>query len=129
MKHLWNIGICVAVVVFGCSFKNLSEGEHSKQILKNLCQGNTHSSEEVLLDSLEDLSFNEKSIRLNVEGFSYEVHSLQKTGNQWIAALHEQNSGRINGYCQKGHDLCNCGTCHLRFCPYYIPPCNLWDKR
>lgn len=47
----------------------------------------SQSSSIVLLDSLESLSVDQEKITLNLEGFFYEVHSLQKMGNHWEATL------------------------------------------
>ena len=67
----------LSIILCGLFFKNLSADE----VFKHVCQNEHLQSETILLESLEELYFDQENISLNKDGFFYEVHSLQKNGH------------------------------------------------
>lgn len=123
MRKLWKIVICLVMVISGFTFPGLYAEKDSNQVLRNLYQEKLQVSDEIFLDSLEELSFYNENIALNREGFSHQVYSLQKNGNRWVALIDDNT-----GYCPRGHLRCGgCKMCHKSDCWYYVRPCKLWD--
>lgn len=77
----------------------------------------------VFLISPQDLHLDQGDISVKINGHSYPIYSLKRSGNQWMAKV---IITRVN-YCPQGHLTCEgCGQCHTGGCRYYVQPCKLW---
>jgi len=67
--------------------------------------------EVVLTLSFEDLIIHQDGISVNYEGNLFIVHSLEKSGAQWLV--------RAGKYCPNNHRVvCGCGGCAISSCGY-----------
>ncbi len=73
----------------------------------------------------QDLFVDREVISVNIDGMFYPVHSLEKSGGNWIARLDLSNNAN---YCPLGHLTCKgCGQCHKERCRYFVKYCRLWN--
>lgn len=67
----------------------------------------------------QDLHVDRDNILMNINGLLYEVHSLRKSGHEWVA------EAAVGETCAWGHPLCGyCHLCHHRICPLYQSRCS-----
>ncbi len=126
-RHLWKIGLWIALVISVCSVQKLPAEGCAKQTTECLHCNESYVSELTILASPEDIYVDDSNILLDVEGSTYIVHRLERIGDQWLATV--VNTNNVN-YCPRGHLTCRgCGLCHTRSCNYYVKPCKLWDGR
>lgn len=67
----------------------------------------------------QDLYFDQDNIFVFANELFYNVHSLKKSGDQWLVEA-------ASGYrCPWGHPSCEyCNMCHIRICPLYQSRCS-----
>lgn len=77
--------------------------------------------EVVLTLPFEALIINQDGISVDYEGKLLAVHSLEKSGDYWLA--------RAGDYCPNGHTIvCRCGGCAVSSCGYCCSCYNDYKK-
>lgn len=71
-----------------------------------------------------NLRFSKEGILANINGDLHHVHSLKRTGDQWLVQITpDYHDPRYQ--CPWGHSLCAyCHMCHKVICPDYITRCS-----
>lgn len=124
LQNFFSVYVLTLLCTFIFSTQSVMSSEMTSTCCDESLEENSQQRRVFHVVSHADLRFSKEGILANIKGDLHPVHSLKRTGSQWLVQVAPDNHDP-RYQCSWGHSLCGyCHMCHKTICPDYISRCS-----